>query len=88
MEHGQPQAQHVHDDHILTAIAARKESFKRRLELMKVRINSRLDVMEAGMIGVGDMMNIMGQIIDIIESSVIQHYSRWRSITPLPPPSK
>ncbi|KAL5797869.1 hypothetical protein ACOSQ2_002689 [Xanthoceras sorbifolium] len=88
MEHEQPQAQPVHDDRILTAIAAIQESFEGRLELVEARINSRLDVMEAGMIGLGDRMNIMGRKIDRIESSVIQHYSRQRSRTPPPPPSR
>ncbi|KAL5794491.1 hypothetical protein ACOSP7_003085 [Xanthoceras sorbifolium] len=88
MEHRQPQAQPVYDDRLLTAIAAMQSSFEGRMELMEARINSRLDVMEAGMIGLGDRMNIMRQKIDRIESSVIQHYSHRRSRTPPPPPSR
>ncbi|KAL5775842.1 hypothetical protein ACOSP7_013399 [Xanthoceras sorbifolium] len=76
LEHGQPQAQPIHDDRILTAI------------LMEAMINSRLDVMEAGMIDLGDRMNTMGRKIDRIEIAIIQHYSRWRSRTPPQPPSR
>ncbi|KAL5764712.1 hypothetical protein ACOSQ2_017306 [Xanthoceras sorbifolium] len=88
LEHGQPQAQPTHDDRILTAIAEMQASFKGRVELLQARINSRLDVMKAGMIGLGDRMNTMGRKIDRIKIAVIQHYSRQRSRTLPQLPSK
>ncbi|KAL5747809.1 hypothetical protein ACOSQ2_025106 [Xanthoceras sorbifolium] len=88
MVHEQHEAPHLHDDCLLTAIAAIQASFEGRLDLVEARITSRLDVMEENMIGLGHRMNTMGQNIDRIEASVIQQYFRRRSRTPPPPPSR
>ncbi|KAL5758399.1 hypothetical protein ACOSP7_021010 [Xanthoceras sorbifolium] len=88
LERGQLQAQPMHDDRILAATAEMQASFEGRMELIGARINSRLDVMEVGMIDLGDQMNTMGRKIDKIETAVIQHYSRRRSRTPPQPPSR
>ncbi|KAL5818874.1 hypothetical protein ACOSQ4_022716 [Xanthoceras sorbifolium] len=88
LEHRQPQAQLLYDDRILTAIVAMQASFEGRMKLMEAKINSCLDVMEAGMIGLRDRMNTMGSKIDRIEIAIIQHYSRRRSRTLLRPPSR
>ncbi|KAL5777112.1 hypothetical protein ACOSP7_010038 [Xanthoceras sorbifolium] len=88
MDHEQHQAPHLHDDRLLTAIAAMQASFEGRLDLIEARITSRLDVMEENMIGLGHRMNTMGRNIDRIEASVIQQYSCRDSKTPPPSPSR
>ncbi|KAL5787653.1 hypothetical protein ACOSP7_004602 [Xanthoceras sorbifolium] len=86
MDDEQQPAPPAHDDRLLTAIAAMQASFEGRLDLVEVRINSWLDVMEENMIGLGCRMNTMGSKIDRIETTAIQQFSRRRSRTP-PPPS-